>query len=284
MAIMAIMRSTSTAWIWISWTELPPAIPPGRRIFQITQSPMDPTKDYYNTIVDPEEQGGNPDSYYFADDRNTGKTTANGEQYEADAVERIYHYGSISEDKQVYNNVSYPTEKGEEYQDNITVMEGMQIAYDGKYAPMLVPWTVTEPVDELVDMAQKPDGSSSYKGYAYHKYRNTYYTSKLRIEKLDAETGENILHDGAFFALYAAEREDGQDTDGLIKFYEQETLIKGSKRVFRGHGGYTDHAGRQGSSGYRWIMDGICASRYTDLQRGGTNYPNRSIGPAYRAV
>ena len=210
--------------------------PTGAAHFQITQSPMDPTKDYYNTIVDPEEQGGNPDSYYFADDGNTGKTTANGEQYEADAVERIYHYGSISEDKQVYNNVSYPTEKGEEYQDNITVMEGMQIAYDGKYAPMLVPWTVTEPVDELVDMAQKPDGSSSYKGYAYRKYRNTYYTSKLRIEKLDAETGENILHDGAFFALYAAEREDGQDTDGLIKFYEQETLIKGSKEFLEAMG------------------------------------------------
>ena len=85
-------------------------------------------------------------------------------------------------------------------------------------------------------MAQKPDGSSSYKGYAYRKYRNTYFTSKLRIEKLDAETGENILHDGAFFALYAAEREDGQDTDGLIKFYEQETLIKGSKEFLEAMG------------------------------------------------
>ena len=57
--------------------------PTGAAHFQITQSPMDPTKDYYNTIVDPEEQGGNPDSYYFADDGNTGQTTANGEQYEA---------------------------------------------------------------------------------------------------------------------------------------------------------------------------------------------------------
>ncbi|MFQ7536312.1 MAG: hypothetical protein ACLRL6_02495 [Clostridium sp.] len=47
--------------------------PTGAAHFQITQSPMDPTKDYYNTIVDPEEQGGNPDSYYFADDGNTGQ-------------------------------------------------------------------------------------------------------------------------------------------------------------------------------------------------------------------
>ena len=36
---MAIMRSTSTAWIWISWTELPLAIPPGRRIFKSPSLP-----------------------------------------------------------------------------------------------------------------------------------------------------------------------------------------------------------------------------------------------------
>ena len=30
---------------------------------------------------------------------------------------------------------------------------------------------------------------------------------KLRIEKLDSETGENILHDDAVFAIYAASRD-----------------------------------------------------------------------------
>ena len=71
-------------------------------------------------------------------------------------------------------------------------------------------------------------------------------------------------------------------------FWLRYVLVPGysdfEEDIRRGHGGYTDHAGRQGSSGYRWIMDGICASRYTDLQRGGTNYTNRSIGPADRAV
>lgn len=208
----------------------------GSEHYNITQSEYDPLKDYYNTIVDPEETGGNPNSHYQADDVNHGKVSPNGEEYEADAVERIYHYGVISENKQLYNNVSYPADQGETYQNDVTAMEGMQIAYNGKYASLLVPWTVTEPVNEFVDMTPNADGSSSYQGYGYRKFRNTFYTSQLRIEKIDTETGENILHDGAIFTLYAADREDGEDTDGQVKFYENETLIKGSKEFLEAMG------------------------------------------------
>ncbi|MDW2798763.1 SpaA isopeptide-forming pilin-related protein [Clostridium boliviensis] len=210
--------------------------PSGRGHFTITQGGNDPVKDYYNTMVDSETTGGNPGSHYLADDGNERKSTANGSTYETDGIEKIYRYGSVSEDKQTYDNVSFPSGDGEVYRDNVTVMEGMQTAYNGKYASMLVPWSVAEPADETADTVQNPDGTSSYKGYAYQKYRNTFYTSRLRIEKLDSETGENLLQDGALFALYAASREDGENTDGLVKFYEADTDIEGSKEFLEAMG------------------------------------------------
>jgi hypothetical protein len=210
--------------------------PYGHGHFTVTQGVNDPVKDYYNTLVDPVEAGGNPSSHYIADDGNTGKRTANGSTYETNGVEKIYRYGSISEDKQIYDNVSFPSGAGELYRDHVMAMEGMQTAYDGKFAPMLVPWTVTAPADETTDTIQNGDGTASYKGYAYRKYRNTFYSSRLRIEKLDSETGENLLHDGALFTLYAASREDGENTDGLVKFYETDTRIEGSKEFLEAMG------------------------------------------------
>ena len=193
--------------------------PSGTPHFEITQSEYDPMKDYYNTIVCPEEEGGNPESHYLADDVNHGITAPGGKEYESDAIERIYHYGSVSEHRQTLSS-----------------MDGMQTAYDGKYASMLVPWSVTEPVNEEHDTIQNPDGSSGGMGYGYRKFRNTFYRSRLRIEKLDSETGENILHDGAVFTIYAADREDGENTDGLARFYETDTQIKGSREFLEAMG------------------------------------------------
>ena len=210
--------------------------PSGKGHFTITQEKNDPVKDYYNTMIDPVNQGGNSNSHYLADDGNAGKEAPNGTTYETDGVEKIYHYGSISEDKQIYDQVAFPGVTGEVYKDHVTAMEGMQTAYDGKYASMLVPWTISEPADEVTDTKQNENGTSSYKGYGYRKFTNTFYTSRLRIEKLDSETGENILHDGALFALYAASREDGETTDGLVKFYETDTRIKGSKEFLEAMG------------------------------------------------
>lgn len=221
--------------------------PSGRGHFTITQGVNDPIKDYYNTLVDPEEAGGNPNSHYLADDGNSGKETANGSTYGTNGVEKIYRYGSVSEDKQIYDNVPFPSGTGEAYRDHVTAMEGMHTAFDGKYAPMLVPWTVVEPADEAEDTVQSRDGTSSYKGYAYRKFRNTFYTSRLRIEKLDSETGENLLHDGALFALYAASREEGENTDGLVKFYETDTRIEGSKEFLEAMG-----ARNMTQAGDRW--------------------------------
>ena len=213
-----------------------PGDPSGKGHFTITQEKNDPGKDYYNTSIHSKEAGGSPNSHYLADDGNAGKRTPNGSTYETDGVEKIYHYGSISEDKQIYDQVAFPSGIGVAYQDHVTAMEGMQTAFNGKYASMLVPWSVTEPANEQTDAVQNQDGTSSYKGYGYRKFTNTFYKSRLRIEKLDSETGENILHDGAIFALYAASREDGETTDGLVKFYETDTRIKGSKEFLEAMG------------------------------------------------
>lgn len=213
-----------------------PGDPTGKGHFTITQEKNDPLKDYYNTMVDPAEEGGNSNSHYLADDGNAGKEAPYGTTYETDGVEKIFYYGSISEDKHIYDQVALPGVTGEVYKDHVTAMEGMQTAYDGKYAPMLVPWAVAEPANEQTDTVQNQDGTSSYKGYGYRKFTNTFYTSRLRIEKLDSETGENILHAGALFALYAASREDGETTDGLVKFYETDTRIKGSKEFLTAMG------------------------------------------------
>ena len=47
-------------------------------------------------------------------------------------------------------------------------------------------------------------------------FENEFYGSRIRIEKLDSETGENILHDGALFKIYAAKRDvSGNGTTGV---------------------------------------------------------------------
>lgn len=81
-----------------------------------------------------------------------------------------------------------------------------------------VQWSITEPgtKDEMV-------------GYAEQSIMNKRYVTKLRIEKLDAETGEPILHDDARFALYKAERNEELTGDGSVKRYLTDTVISGSK-------------------------------------------------------
>lgn len=142
---------------------------------------------------------------------------ANGQ----DGAFEIYKYGrkgetrpdhSRSETGGELNQVIYEgseTDSGQvEIRDHVPTMTGQATAVDGKYAPMLVPWSVTEPVPG------EPD--DVYKAYAPEDVENTYYRSGLRIEKKDAETGENILHDGALFKLYAAKRDVKKEEDGRL--------------------------------------------------------------------
>ena len=95
---------------------------------------------------------------------------------------------------------------------------------------MLVPWTVQEPA------GGEASGEAVFRGYADRKFRNTYYSTNLRIEKLDSETGESILHDQALFAIYAAERDDSETGEGRVKFYEKPTVITGSREFLEAMG------------------------------------------------
>ena len=47
---------------------------------------------------------------------------------------------------------------------------------------------------------------------------------------------ENILHDGAVFAIYSADREDAENSNGRVKFYEKDTVITGSKEFLEAMG------------------------------------------------
>ncbi|PJJ29847.1 SpaA isopeptide-forming pilin-related protein [Lacrimispora celerecrescens] len=200
--------------------------------FALSQNRFKPYKNYYNE-QDDRTSGNVP---YYLSEGLSGR----------DTVSKYYRYSSVAENKGIADDVPFPggtiTENngaGIQYKDNVTTMQGVQIAYDGKYAPMLVPWTVVAPynaVTEAADSTLSPNGESSYKGFGYTKFRNSFFKAKLRIEKLDSETGENLLHDGALFALYAASREDGVNTEGLVKFYEMDTRIEGSMEFLEAMG------------------------------------------------
>ncbi|MBS5064248.1 MAG: cell wall protein, partial [Hungatella hathewayi] len=192
--------------------------------YSLTQDEWKPYKNYYNA-QDDRTTGDVP---YYLSEGLGGRIP----------VSKYYRYSSVSEQKGTADNVPYPdgpvTEEnaaGIRYRYNVGTMKGKQTAYEGRYAAVLVPWSVSasdNSVTEVEDSKTKPDGESSYKGFAYTKLRNRFFSSKLRIEKLDSETHENILHDDAIFNIYAAERDDSPGGTGQVKFYEEDTTIAGS--------------------------------------------------------
>lgn len=192
--------------------------------FALTQSRYRPYKNYYNET----------------DDREAAKVTyyLSEGQFGREAVAEVYRYSSVSEqsgraDDVAYAGMSASTADnvlGTVYRDQVAIMHGVLTAYDGKYAPMLVPWGVAAPADEEIEKdlsVTEADGESSYIGFSYAHLRDRFYKAKLRLEKLDSETHENILHDGAVFAIYKAAR-DENDGSGRVLFYEEETTISGT--------------------------------------------------------
>lgn len=193
------------------------------------------TDDVRSYVIRGHNHDGDFEVYKYGLDRD--QTVGHYEPYGNQAVARYYHYDSISENAGVEDQVQFygtasdgENPAGMYWKDGVAVMTGERTAYDGKYAPMLVPWTVAEPETEEKDCTQNGDGTSSYRGYAYRKLHNVFYKVKLRVEKLDAETGEQILHEDAVFALYAAQRNDGEYGDGTVKRYKTDTVITGSKQ------------------------------------------------------
>lgn len=174
-----------------------------------------------------------------------------------EAVEAYYHYGSISEDAGMLDNVYYEVYYDRDgnivdygvTKDRVDTMTGMSTAVDRKYAKALVPWSVLDPrygevINDNGDIGNREpgleeDGGFNFVAFANKDFENEFYSSRLRIEKLDAETGENILHDGALFKIYAAKRDvvgDGAsnvtgsgdilfDENGLPMYDESEQIF-----------------------------------------------------------
>lgn len=239
--------------------------------FTITQDEFDPLKDYYNKLVDLEKNGGNENSHYNSDDNNENIKVANGTNYytlndnytfknidDSDAIQPIesrYKYASISENNGKANKVEYYLEKykqypntlGLTYKDDVTTITGIKTSYDGKYSSTLVPYTVVGENNVY--------NENELKGYADVLFTNKLKKIKIRLEKLDSETGENILHDDAIFNIYAASRyqtkeeikEDeahftGDDLinfkantkEGSARLNTKDTIIYGSKEFLEG--------------------------------------------------
>lgn len=232
--------------------------------WKLTQDIFDPIKDYYDTKHKGKtgldsigtEHGGNDGSDYMAIHKTHETDTANGSSYDAVSLQNRFFYGSISEDAGIANNVIW--------EDNIRSMTGELTAYEGNYASMLVPWTVIAPAD------LKQYSSADFTGYADVNERDGFYTTMLRINKVDSETGEYILHDNAIFALYAGSRyntfeeikEDARLIDDLseraaflaqfkpgdAKFYLKDTMILGTREFLMAMGAVDITAAAKGRS------------------------------------
>ncbi len=237
--------------------------------WELRQGYRDPLKDYYEydhrgeagiTEIGAERGGNNESKYHgYEQENGDGKDTANGETYDGDTLRKRFFYASVSEDDGTADNVLYKdgakadnNASGMNWKDNIPSTTGELTAYDKLYSAALVPWSVTAPAD--LDVYSSKD----FTGYADVKERNSYYVSYLRVNKVDSETGEYILHDDAIFGLYAASRytsfdeieEDAkliEDADerarflmqfkpGDAKFYLKDTHIVGSKEFLEAMG------------------------------------------------
>lgn len=185
----------------------------------LTQSEYRPRQNYYNA-QDDRTAGTVP--YYLSEGQN-GR----------EAVSKVYRYSSVSEQAWTADDVWYPGGSSTEdnvpgiwYRDGVAAMQGSQTAYDGRYAPMLVPYSVV----------REPESGPDSLDYANVRFRNRLYTARLRLEKLDSETHENILHDGAVFRIYAAKRDDTKDGEGRVLIYEEDTQIIGSEEFLTAMG------------------------------------------------
>lgn len=151
-----------------------------------------------------------------------------------ETVAEYYHYGSVSEDAGTKDGVYYETYYDQDGKitdygvtlDGVETMTGKSTAVDRKFAKALIPWSVLDPryrevINDNGDVGNREPGYEGNGGFNFVSFSNTdfeneFYSSRLRIEKLDSETGENILHDGALFKIYAAKRDvSGDGADGV---------------------------------------------------------------------
>lgn len=126
-----------------------------------------------------------------------GKRYTYAESENLDSLNSVYYEREYDKNSRVIN---YGVTK-----DDVKVLKGKSLLIDGKYAKALVPYSILEPKDG--DRSFSEDKKFSFVAFLKEHFENTFYSSKLRIEKVDAETNENIIHDGALFKIYLAKRD-----------------------------------------------------------------------------
>lgn len=230
-----------------------PEHPAAGDYFALTQSEYRPFQNYYNAQDD---RTAGQVSYYLSEGKN-GR----------DQVAEVYRYSSVSEQPQTADDVWYlggtVTEDnvpGIQYRDHVAVMQGSLTAYDGRYAPMLVPYSVLT----------EPEQGSASLGYGNVRFRNRLYTARLRLEKLDSVTHENILHDGAVFRIYAVKRDDAKDGEGKVLFYEEDTLVSGSEEFLTAMGAADIRPVLRGRSVWSRLMEGWKTEDVSGAVQAGT--------------
>lgn len=177
--------------------------------------------------------------------------------YENPIVGAYYKWDSNSENEGLKDQVYYEILLDREGNvtdygitlNHVKTVQGRSLAVDRKYAHALVPWSVLDPrygeiINDDGDIGNRESGleeDGKFNFVAFHEadFENTFYKSKLRIEKIDSETGENIIHEGAIFKIYAAKRDvsgngvsdvagSGQvifDENGLPVYDESEQIF-----------------------------------------------------------
>lgn len=181
-------------------------------------------------IIQANGQDGRFEIYKYGLDKDVrpGRSLTSQAPYEEEymdggnnAVKGYYAgYTSQSEDAGIMDGVvydGYETADGQlEVRDQVATMKGMRTAIDGKFASMLVPWTVLPPAVDRINpdtgnvetlIPSGTGGDFNFVAFAQEDFEDEYYNSRLRIEKLDSETGDSIIHDGALFKIYAAKRD-----------------------------------------------------------------------------
>lgn len=124
-----------------------------------------------------------------------------------ETVAEYYHYGSVSEDAGTKEGVYYETYYDRDGKitdygvtlDGVETMTGKSTAVDRKFAKALIPWSVLdlrygEVINDNGDIGNREPGYEGNGGFNFVSFSNTdfeneLYSSRLRIEKLDSETG-----------------------------------------------------------------------------------------------
>lgn len=174
-----------------------------------------------------------------------------------EVVSSYYKYSSRSENSGTQDGVYYEVYRDRDgvivdygvTLDGVATMTGVSTAIDRQFASALVPWSVLDErygdiINDEGDYGNRtpgltPEGDFNFVSFAAEDFENHFYSSRLRIEKLDRETGENIIHDGALFKIYAAKRDvtgngaTGVGGSGKVLFHPDGTpMYEEAEQIF----------------------------------------------------